>query len=436
MISCDPGRPYADYTGVGNTLNCAHPAVRQMIVDSLRYWVFEMHVDGFRFDLASVFSRSSDGSINFENPPIFGDIAADPNLAGVRLIAEPWEGNGEYPNYQLGVTSLQDHSSEHCCMKPSCACPPTPQVLQRGFPGIGWHQWNDKFRNTIRRFAKGDSGLVPDLMTRIYGSSDVFPDSLSGAYRPYQSLNYIASHDGPTLYDLAAYTAGESWNCGERDGEEGIGSEVMRLRKRQVKNFFCLLLLSNGIPMFRAGDEFLQTQFGDRNPYAIDDQRTWLDWDRVKIHGDIYRFVRQMIAFRHYYHWIARSTFWRDDVHWYGVGSHPDLSYDSHSLAYCLCSGTEGHEAIYVMINAYWEPLEFTLQEGKPQEWRRIVDTHCEGPDDLVDLRNAPALAALRHTVQPRSIVVLQRSHEPIRSRRSIDAPRAATRKQPKERRR
>ncbi len=225
MGSPDPGRPYADFTGTGNTLNCANAAVRRLIVDSLRYWVRDMHVDGFRFDLASVFARNSDGSINFDDPPIFGDLAADPDLAGIRMIAEPWEGNSEHPNYELGVSST-GHSppgAECCphCRLHTCRCT-VAETLQRSFPGIGWRQWNDRFRSTVRRFVKGDAGIVPDLMTRIYGSSDAFPDSVREASRPWQSLNYISSHDGPTLYDLVAFNSPESWNCGDRDGEAGV----------------------------------------------------------------------------------------------------------------------------------------------------------------------------------------------------------------------
>lgn len=231
MDSRDPNHPYANYTGTGNTLYCGGAAVRKLIVESMRYWVREMHVDGFRFDLAAVFTRNQDGSLNLNEPAIFGDIATDPDLAGVRLMAEP--GDCAY-NYQLG----------------------------RAFPGATWRQWNDRFRTTVRRFAKGDPSCVPDLMTRVYGSClDAFPDALPDSCRPYQSLNYVASHDGLSLYDLVAYTldSQQSWNCGGPDGEDGVTPHVMELRKRQVKNLCCLLLLSNGTPMFRMGDELLQT---------------------------------------------------------------------------------------------------------------------------------------------------------------------------------
>jgi isoamylase len=413
MASNDPNHPYADYTGTGNTLHCANRAVRQLVVDSLRYWAREMHVDGFRFDLASVFSRKSDGSINLDDPPIFGDIAADIDLARVRMIAEPWEGNVHTPNYELGMarSPMNAPKSECCpmCGMHECGCSEITAALQRSFPGIGWRQWNDKFRLTARHFTKSDSGFVSDLMTRIYGSSDVFPDSLQEASRPFQSLNYVNSHDGLTLCDLVSYNSPDSWNCGERDGEEDVNADVMRLRKSQVENFVCLLLLSNGTPMFRAGDEFLQTQGGDDNPYNVDSPTTWLDWRRLETHGDIFRFFQKMIEFRKDHPSLARSVFWRDDVKWYGVGKDVDWSYESHSLAYCLHGSSENDGDLYVMINAYWQPLTFTIQEGNPSEWKRIVDTIMDSPDDIVDPSMASALTSLDYQVQPRSVVVLLR---------------------------
>ena len=410
MASPDPQHPYADYTGTGNTLHCANAAVRQLIVDSLRYWVREMHVDGFRFDLASVFSRNTDGSINFDDPPIFGDIATDPDLAGVRLIAEPWEGNSRYPNYELGETEFVDRDLIMSCWQmSSCQCPPVRSALQRSFPGIGWRQWNDRFCRTIQHFVKSDPGFVSDLMTRIYGSSDLFPDSLMDACRPYQSLNYISSHDGLTLFDLVAYDSPDSWNCGDRDGESGVDAEVMRLRKRQMKNFFCLLMLSNGTPMFRAGDEFLHTQGGDGNPYNVDSSTTWLDWSRLDTHADIFRFFQKMIAFSKSHPSIGRSLFWRDDVIWYGVGRDVDWSSDSRSLAYCLHGASESDSDLYVMINAYWERLTFTVQEGQARDWKPVVDTYFESPDDFVDPSATSGLLSLTYAVEPRSLVVLVR---------------------------
>src|SRR5579871_5749009 len=209
MMSSDPTNPYANYSGTGNTLNFGRGHVRKMVMDSLRYWKREMHIDGFRFDLASVFSRNADGSLNWGHAPIFAEIAADPELGNIRLIAEPWDTGA----YQLG----------------------------RGFPGITWLQWNGRFRDDIRRFVKGDSGMVPDLMRRLYGSDDLFPDDRANAYHAYQSVNFLTSHDGFTLYDLVSYNtkhnlangnnnqdgmdANYSWNCGY-EGIQGAPEEV------------------------------------------------------------------------------------------------------------------------------------------------------------------------------------------------------------------
>jgi isoamylase len=394
MASEDPLHPYADFTGTGNTLHCANRAVRQLIVDSLTYWATAMRIDGFRFDLASVFSRNSDGSINLLDPPIFGDIGGSHHLGHLRLIAEPWEGNTRFLNYQLGTdVRISDSSS-------------SASVLQRSFPGTGWRQWNDKFRSTIRRVVKGDGGVIADLMTRLYGSADVFPDSVREAYRPWQSLNYISSHDGLTLYDLVSYDSPESWNCGGPDGEVGASENIISLRKRQIRNFCCLLFLANGTPMFRAGDEFLQTQYGSDNPYNIDNETTWLDWSRMEANGDVLQFWKEMIAFRKAHPSLGRSHFWREDVSWYGTGPDIDLSPSSRSLAYCLRGDSEGDDDLYVMINASDQPLEFVIQEPRSNGWRRVIDTFIEGPDGIREPRQLQALASMSVEIQSRSIVV------------------------------
>ena len=390
MLTGDPASPYANYSGTGNTLNFGQAHVRQMVMDSLRYWKQEMHVDGFRFDLASVFSRNTDGSLNWVDAPIFSQIAADPELGKLRLIAEPWDTGA----YQLG----------------------------RSFPGITWLQWNGRFRDDLRRFVKGDAGMVPDLMRRIYGSDDFFPDSRADAYHAYQSVNYVNSHDGFTLYDLVAYNQKRnwanglnnqdgtddnySWNCGH-EGDDGVSAEVMALRRQQVKNFCCLLMLSNGTPMFRAGDEFLNTQFGNNNPYNQDNPTGWLDWSQLRANQDMFRFFKSMIAFRNNHPSISRSRFWREDVAWYGSGAMADLSHDSRSLAFCLHGASQDDDDLYVMVNAYWEKLEFEVQEGTAQEWWRIVDTAVPSPGDFSG--GGVALGSASYVVAPRSVVVLVR---------------------------
>jgi isoamylase len=391
MLSSDPTSPYANYSGTGNTLNFNQPHVRKMVMDSLRYWKNEMHIDGFRFDLASVFSRNGDGSLNWGDAPIFSEIAADPELGRLALIAEPWDVGG----YQLG----------------------------RGFPGTTWLQWNARYRDDVRRFVRGDAGMVPDLMRRIYGSDDLFPDSREYAYHAFQTVNYIDCHDGFTLNDLVSYNqkhnwknghnnqdgmdANYSWNCGH-EGDESAPAEVLALRRKQAKNFFCLLMLSNGIPMFRAGDEFLNTQFGNNNPYNQDNEVSWLNWSRLQANQDIFRFFKAMIKFRKSHPSLCRSRFWREDISWYGVGPTVDLSPESRSLAFCLHGASEAEDDIYVMINAYWEELQFQIQEGTPQGWLRIVDTDLASPDDFSEC--GLPLSQSIYQVAPRSIVILVRA--------------------------
>jgi glycogen operon protein len=393
LASGDPGRPYRDYSGCGNTLACHTVAVRALILDSLRHWVTEMHVDGFRFDLASVLARDADGSFSSTDDPLLTAIRADPVLREVHLIAEPWDAGGAY---QLGTR----------------------------FPGALWQQWNGRYRDDVRRFARGDRCTVPALMTRLYGSDDLFPDNPRDARRPVQSINFVTCHDGFTLHDLVAYDRRHneangqgnadgmaenfSWNCGW-EGTEGVPADVLALRQRQAKNLCCLLLLANGIPMISAGDEFLHSQGGNNNPYNQDNPTTWLDWDHCEAHADHLRFVRRLIAFRQAHPTLCRSRFWRDDVHWYGVGPSSDLGDDSHSLAFALRGAPEGDCDLYILINAYHEPLTFTIQEGRTGIWRRAIDTCLPSPDDIAHPDHGPLVTSCEYLVQARSVVVLTR---------------------------
>ena len=266
LASDDPGRPYRDYSGCGNTLACHASAVRALILDSLRYWVTEMHVDGFRFDLASVLARNPDGSFGGPDDPLLTAIRADPVLREVHLIAEPWDAAGAY---QLGTR----------------------------FPGPLWQQWNGRFRDDVRRFVRGDPGTVPALMTRLYGSDDLFPDNPRDARRPVPE--HQLRHLPRRVHAARPRLLRPPPQRGERPrqrrrhggelqlelrlgGDEGVPGDVIALRLRQAKNLCCLLLLANGIPMFSAGDEFLQTQGGNNNPYNQDNPTTWLDWGRLR----------------------------------------------------------------------------------------------------------------------------------------------------------
>ncbi len=384
---------YRNDTGTGNVLHTANAAVRKLIVDSMRFWVREMHVDGFRFDLASIFTRRTDGSIDTDDPPVISAIDADPDFRGLRLIAEAWD-LGSY-------------------------------LLGRQFPGIEWYQWNDRFRDEVRAFVRGDRCTVAGLMTRLYGSSDQFPDALPDAYHAYQSVNFITAHDGFCLYDLVSYNQKHnlangwanadgndhnvSWNCGH-EGDEGAPAEVLALRRQQVKNFCALLFLSNGTPMFCAGDEFMQTQGGNNNPYNQDNETTWVDWSLLGRNRGIHRFFKMMIAFRKAHPSIGRSRFWRDDVEWFGTGRDVDWSDGSHQLAYCLRGASQADRDLYVMINAGPDDLTFAIQEGTAVEWRRVVDTARTSPEDIVADEAPVGLDSLDYVVRARSVVLFLRN--------------------------
>jgi glycogen operon protein len=284
-------------------------------------------------------------------------------------------------------------------------------------------QWNAAYRDTIQSFVRGDKGMVPDLMTRIYGSCDLFPDDRFHALRPFQSVNYITSHDGFTLADLVSfnhkrnYANGHnnldghddrSWNCGW-EGNDDTPLHVAELRKQQVRNFFMLLMLSNGIPMFRMGDEFLNSQEGNNNPFNQDNEISWLDWDLLKENREIFRFFKMAIAFRKAHPSISRSVFWRDDIHWYGQSHSPDLSKESRQIAWCLHGGAVNDDDIYVMVNAADQARTFGIQEGAVGDWLLVADTSQPSPLDIVDPHQQTAVNAAFYNVHPRSVVVLRR---------------------------
>ncbi len=380
---------YADYAGCGNSINGRNRYVRKMILDSMRFWAQEMRVDGFRFDLASVFARDQHGVIDPNHTAVIGDIASDPMFDGLRMIAEPWDAGGAY-------------------------------ALGRAFPGVAWLQWNDRFRDDVRRFLRGDPDTTGALIQRIYGSDDLFPDDVMGAYHAYQSVNYLACHDGSTLYDLLSYTVkrnaanghenrdgpAEEWssNCGH-EGDEGAPAVVVARRERHAKTAIALLLLANGTPMLRAGDEFLQTQNGNNNPYNQDNATSWLDWQRRDRFPGYWRFVQQMIEFRRRHPSIARSRFWRDDVHWFGPTGVADLR--EQTIAWSLRGESQGDRDLYVMVNGSDEPVVFVLQQNGGA-WHIAVDTDRPSPHDI-DVEATQRLEHPSYAVQARSVVVLVR---------------------------
>jgi len=386
---------YADYTGTGNTVNANHPIVRRLILDSLRYWVKEMHVDGFRFDLASILSRDESGR-PIENPPIIWDIESDPALAGTKLIAEAWDAAGLY---QVG-----------------------------NFIGDSWKDWNGRFRDDVRSFLKGDRGSVTNLPARLLASPDLYGHREREAE---QSVNFVTCHDGFTLNDLVSYNEKHnhvnkeenrdgsehnlSWNCGAEGPADD--PEVERLRSRQVKNFFTITLLALGTPMLLMGDEVRRTQRGNNNGYCQNNEISWFDWSLLRKHQGLHRFVRQFVSFRaqrdmsrEHFPLSLNQLLKQARIQWHGIRlNQPDWSVDSHSLAFTAWS-LLGRFMLHVMFNAYWEPLRFEippLKEAPEQSWRRLVDTFREPPEDIHRWRDAPIVRDTSYLVQPRSIAVL-----------------------------
>jgi glycogen operon protein len=261
-------------------------------------------------------------------------------------------------------------------------------------------------------------------MSRLYGSDDLFPDHVTNAYHAYQSVNFVSCHDGFTMYDLVSYNTKHnepngrnntdgidnnfSWNCGW-EGDDGVTAEIVALRKRQIKNYCCLLFLSNGTPMFSAGDEFMRTQAGNNNPYNQDNATSWIDWTLLEKNSDIFRFFQYMIGFRKTHPSLCRSRFWREDVTWYGAGPQIDQSPQSNSLAFHLRGESQNDTDLYVMINAATKEVRFRIQQGQAGCWKRVVDTSLPTPADIVEPGHEPRINGPDYLVQPRSVVLLMR---------------------------
>jgi glycogen operon protein len=456
----DESGKYLNYTGCGNTVNCNHPVVRDLIMTCLRYWVGDMHVDGFRFDLASILGRDRRGNVMVE-PPVIESITEDGVLADTKLIAEPWDAAGLY---QVG-----------------------------GFPfGRRWSEWNGKYRDDVRRFWKGDSGVVGALASRIGGSSDLY--QFNGRL-PRHSVNFVTCHDGFTLHDLVSYNGkhnranGEdnrdgsddnhSWNCGIEG--ETTDAEVTALRRRQAKNMMTTLMLSQGVPMILAGDEFLRTQRGNNNAWCQDNELSWVNWELTQENAAFLRFVREVIHLRKRHPVLRRRRFFAGefrpaspstmgrlaadavvnevgpfpptgpvrpaeagvstgaevgfpvvptgvnvpplpglaDIHWHGVEPfRPDFSHNSHSLAFTLDGRFTSREHdvdyridndFYVALNAWHEMLKFRIPPSPTRRpWRRVIDTYRPSPEDFLAEGEGPIVPVGElYTLPPFSMLVL-----------------------------
>jgi glycogen operon protein len=386
-------RWYSNYTGCGNTLNANHPIVRRMILDSLRYWVTEMHVDGFRFDLASILTRDATGRV-LPNPPVLWDIESDPVLAGTKLIAEAWDAAGLY---QVG-----------------------------SFVGDAWKEWNGRFRDDVRDFFRAAPGSAARMADRILGSPDVYGHKDREAE---QSVNYVTCHDGFTLNDLVTYDQkhneanGEenrdgandnrSWNCGHEGPTDDPAVED--LRNRQVKNLMTVAVMSLGVPMIAMGDEVRRSQGGNNNAYCHDAEWNWFDWSLVERHADVHRFARLLVARR-----LMRSVEQEQrrvslceliaaaNKAWHGVRlDQPDWSPDSHAVAFGAELKNEGL-TFHLILNGFWEPLDFELPPRAGLGlWRRWIDTSRPSPEDIVEREAAPDVPDGSYRAGPRSVVML-----------------------------
>lgn len=389
------GRYYRNYSGCGNTLNGNHPIVREMIFHCLRYWVHNYHIDGFRFDLASILSRDRNGNL-VPNPPLLETIAEDPLLADTKIIAEAWDAAGAY---QVGTFASFRW----------------PDAVV----GPRWAEWNGRYRDDVRRFWRGDPDTVGALATRLAGSSDLYQP---GGRRPYHSINFVTSHDGFTLNDLVTYSRKHNEDNGEdnRDGENNNYScnygvegptrkpSIEAIRYRQIRNFLATLLLSQGVPMILAGDECRRTQRGNNNAYCQDNEISWFDWTLVKKNQGLVRFVQTLVAFRRREPTVRQRNFLTGlprqpgglpDVMWFDPSGRPmDWRPDAHSLV-CFLGAvpaipdqTTPNHHLLMMFHAGNDPREFVLPEPVAfLPWRLFINTAVDPPGDIYPELDGPA---------------------------------------------
>jgi glycogen operon protein len=399
----DNKRYYQNFSGCGNTVNCNHPIVRTFIMQCLHYWVVEMHVDGFRFDLGSILGRDQHGKL-MESPPMLERIAEDSVLSSTKIIAEAWDAGGAY---QVGW-----------------------------FPGGRWAEWNDRYRDNVRRYWRGDQKETRYLATRLSGSSDLY---LRDGRKPFHSINFITSHDGFTLSDMVSYNSKHNENNGEEnhDGSENNNSfnygfegptldpVLKNIRERQLKNFFTTLLISLGTPMILGGDEIGRTQQGNNNAYCQDNEVSWYDWSLLEKNTELFRFVKEMIAFRLRHPGFMRPEFYTGregnynaipDINWYNEkGASPDWEQIDNSLALEI-NGRQASVArdrdendFYIMFNASLEPVVFYIPSATNRKrWFRAVDTSLSSPQDILPAGNEESLTPpYRYGVKARSTVIL-----------------------------
>lgn len=388
---------YLDFTGCGNTVNANHPFVTRFIIDALEYWVVEMHVDGFRFDLASAMARDAHGQ-PMAHPPVIWGIELSETLAPCKIIAEAWDAAGLY---QVG-----------------------------SFPGYRWMEWNGRYRDSVRRFVRGDAGLVNEVATRIAGSSDLYEANLR---LPINSVNFVTCHDGFTLADLVTYETKHneanqedgrdggddnlSWNC----GVEGPTDDplILALRRRQVRNLLGILLLSQGVPMLLAGDEVMRSQGGNNNAWCQDNPTGWLDWTLMERHQDLLRFTRELIALRRRHPSLKRRYFFSGrhhadlelpDVRWHGVelDAPPWGDDDARGLAFTLAGRSDEEAPLHVILNMDDLPHRFALPALTDWAWHRAVDTGLDPPGDITPPLEQRLVVADRYRAGPYSLVVLE----------------------------
>jgi glycogen operon protein len=396
-----PDGHYFNFSGTGNTMNCNNPIVRSLVLNCLRYWVAEYHIDGFRFDLASILGRDSMGN-PLANPPLLEALAYDPILAKCKLIAEAWDAGGLY---QVG-----------------------------SFPAYGrWGEWNGKYRDALRQFLRGDENQVGGMIQCIQGSPDLYPGR-----GPQASINFVTAHDGFTLLDLFSYNDkhneanGEgnrdgandnySWNCGAEGPTDD--KQINALRQRQIRNAITLLMVSQGVPMLLMGDEMGRTQMGNNNSYCQDIDWNWLDWSLLEKNANLFNFVKNCIAFRNVHPVLRNDAHFREndymgsgyaDVTWHGAKAWmPNWGVDSRCFAYMLCGkhargGTETDDYIYIFANAYWEDVDVELPHAPDEmEWYQFVNTGLDSPHDIFEPGQEQPLSDQKNIrAKTRSVIVL-----------------------------